>query len=128
MQLPCKVYYLALMLVLVKCYDNKMVKATPHLFHPFVDSAFGGLPTTTTKKSFFRVGVPYTHSKETICYETAKLKVTKQGICGEIQSASLFKRLLSTLQKCLILREQKVIHKKYRPPSIGESGSRLESC
>ena len=29
---------LALMLVLVKCYDNKMVKATPHLFHPFFDS------------------------------------------------------------------------------------------
>ena len=28
---------LALMLVLVKCYDNKMVTATPHLFHPFVD-------------------------------------------------------------------------------------------
>ena len=25
-----------------KCYDNKMVKATPHLFHPFVDSAWGG--------------------------------------------------------------------------------------
>ena len=24
---------LALMLVLVKCYDNEMVKATPHLFH-----------------------------------------------------------------------------------------------
>ena len=24
-----------------KCYDNKMVKATPHLFHPFVDSALG---------------------------------------------------------------------------------------
>ena len=24
------------MLVLVKCYDNKMVKATPHLFHPYV--------------------------------------------------------------------------------------------
>ena len=23
----------ALMLVLVKCYDSKMVKATPHLFH-----------------------------------------------------------------------------------------------
>ena len=32
---------IALMLVLVKCYDNKMVKATPHLFHPFVDSALG---------------------------------------------------------------------------------------
>ena len=26
MQLPCKVDYFALMLVLVKCYDNKMVK------------------------------------------------------------------------------------------------------
>ena len=31
----------ALMLVLVKCYDNKMVKATHHLFHPFLDSALG---------------------------------------------------------------------------------------
>ena len=31
------------MLVLVKCYDNKMVKA-PHLFHPFVDSALGSWP------------------------------------------------------------------------------------
>ena len=30
------------MLVLVKCYDNKMVKATPHLFHTFVYSALGG--------------------------------------------------------------------------------------
>ena len=30
---------IALMLVLVKCDDNKMVKTTPHLFHPFVDSA-----------------------------------------------------------------------------------------
>ena len=28
----------ALMLVLVKCYD-KMVKATPQMFHSFVDSA-----------------------------------------------------------------------------------------
>ena len=27
------------MLVLVKCFDIIMVKATPHLFHPFVDSA-----------------------------------------------------------------------------------------
>ena len=31
----------AFMLVLVKCYDNKMVKATPHLFLPIVDSALG---------------------------------------------------------------------------------------
>ena len=29
------------MLVLVKCYDNKMVKVTPHLFHP----ALGSKPT-----------------------------------------------------------------------------------
>ena len=34
--------FLALVLVLVKCYDNEMVKATPHLFHPFVDSASDG--------------------------------------------------------------------------------------
>ena len=34
------------MLVLVKCYDNKMDKATPHLFHPFVDPALGGLKKT----------------------------------------------------------------------------------
>ena len=33
---------LALMLVLAKCYDNKMVKATPHLFHLLVDSDLGG--------------------------------------------------------------------------------------
>ena len=33
---------IALMLVLVKRNDNKMVKATPHLFHPLVDSALGG--------------------------------------------------------------------------------------
>ena len=26
---------------LVKCYNNKMVKATPHLFHPLVDSDLG---------------------------------------------------------------------------------------
>ena len=25
----------------VMCYDNKMVKATPHLFYPFIDSALG---------------------------------------------------------------------------------------
>ena len=31
-----------------KCYDNKMVKATPHLFHPFVDSALVWL---TNKKN-----------------------------------------------------------------------------
>ena len=39
----CKnmVNIIALMLVLVKCYDNKMVKVTPHLFHPFVDYALG---------------------------------------------------------------------------------------
>ena len=30
-----------LMLVLVKCYNNKMVKATPHLYHPFFGSALG---------------------------------------------------------------------------------------
>ena len=30
------------MLVLVKCYDSKMAKATPHLFHPYVDSALVG--------------------------------------------------------------------------------------
>ena len=41
----------ALMLVLVECYDNKIVKATPHLFHPFVDSALGSQPTT--KKDVF---------------------------------------------------------------------------
>ena len=29
------------MLVLVNCYYNKTVKATPHLFHPFVYSALG---------------------------------------------------------------------------------------
>ena len=33
------------LLILVKCYDNKVVKATPHLFHPFVDSALCGKPT-----------------------------------------------------------------------------------
>ena len=38
----CTDIILALMLVLVKCYDNKMVKATLHLFHPFADSALGG--------------------------------------------------------------------------------------
>ena len=42
MKLPCKVYYLALMLVLVKCNDNEMVKASLHLFHPIIDSALGG--------------------------------------------------------------------------------------
>ena len=31
----------ALVLVLVKCYDKKMVKAAPHLFHPLLDSALG---------------------------------------------------------------------------------------
>ena len=38
------------MLVLVKCSDNKMVKATPHLFHPFIDSALGREPTKKKKK------------------------------------------------------------------------------
>ena len=28
-------------MVLEKCYDDKMVKATPHLFHLFIDSALG---------------------------------------------------------------------------------------
>ena len=32
---------IALVLVLVKCYDNKMVNAAPHLFYSFVDSALG---------------------------------------------------------------------------------------
>ena len=36
-----KVYFLASVLVLVNCYDNKMAKATPHLLHPFIDSAIG---------------------------------------------------------------------------------------
>ena len=43
---------LALMLVLVKCYDNKMVKATLHMFHPFVDSALGSKPTKNRKIRF----------------------------------------------------------------------------
>ena len=40
---------IVLMLALVKCYDNKMVKATPHLFHPFIDSALRSKPTTKKK-------------------------------------------------------------------------------
>ena len=42
---------LASLLILVKCYDNKMIKATPHLFHPSVDSALGGQPTKSKKKT-----------------------------------------------------------------------------
>ena len=35
----------------VKCFDNKMVKASLQLFHPFIDSASGGKPTTKKKKT-----------------------------------------------------------------------------
>ena len=52
------------MLVLVKCYDNKIVKATPHLFHPYVVSQLRKITNNNNKKKslvnptqFFRVCV-----------------------------------------------------------------------
>ncbi len=34
--------FLVAVLLLEKCYDNKMVKVTPHLGHPTIDQASGG--------------------------------------------------------------------------------------
>ena len=45
------------MLVLVKCYDNKMVTATPHLFHPLVDSALGSKPTKKIDKHWLNLSL-----------------------------------------------------------------------